>query len=58
MVGKIATGEIEEEKASGKSARGRAGGLKGGQSRSESLTPEKRREIAKLAAESRWKKSK
>jgi hypothetical protein len=33
---------------------GRLGGLKGGQARAESLTPEQRKEIAKKAAEARW----
>jgi hypothetical protein len=37
-------------------ALGRLGGLKGGKARSESLTPERRKEIAKKAAETRWKK--
>jgi len=35
---------------------GRAGGLRGGNARAAKLTPEKRREIAKKAASSRWKK--
>lgn len=35
---------------------GRRGGLKGGKARAESLTPEKRKEIAKKAAQARWKK--
>lgn len=34
---------------------GRRGGLKGGKARAEKLTPEQRREIAKKAAEARWK---
>jgi hypothetical protein len=33
---------------------GRLGGKKGGRARAERLTPEKRREIAKLAAKKRW----
>jgi hypothetical protein len=33
---------------------GRLGGLKGGQARAESLTPEQRKEIAKKAAQARW----
>ena len=36
---------------------GRSGGLKGGKARAASMTPEQRREIAKRAAQSRWKKS-
>lgn len=34
---------------------GRLGGLKGGKARANKLTPEKRKEIARKAAESRWK---
>lgn len=37
---------------------GRRGGLKGGKARAESLSPERRAEIAKKAAEARWKKRK
>lgn len=35
---------------------GRMGGLKGGNARAASLTPERRKEIAKAAAETRWAK--
>ena len=35
-------------------ALGRLGGKKGGKARAEKLTPERRREIAKKAAMSRW----
>jgi hypothetical protein len=35
---------------------GRLGGKKGGKARAEKLTPEQRREIAKIAAGARWKK--
>jgi hypothetical protein len=35
---------------------GRRGGLKGGRARAEILTPERRREIAVKAAQSRWSK--
>jgi hypothetical protein len=34
---------------------GRLGGLKGGKARADRLTPEKRIEIAKKAANARWK---
>ena len=34
---------------------GRLGGLKGGIARANKLSPEKRREIARIAAASRWK---
>jgi hypothetical protein len=36
---------------------GRLGGLKGGKARAESLSPAKRKAIAKKAAEARWKKA-
>jgi len=35
-------------------ALGRLGGLKGGLARAKKLTPERRKEIAKKAAEARW----
>lgn len=34
----------------------RAGGLKGGKARAQSLTAEQRQDIAKIAANARWKK--
>ena len=34
---------------------GRKGGLKGGKARSEKLTPKERSDIAKKAAQARWK---
>lgn len=54
----IATGEIDDTVPSSGplSELGRAGGLKGGDARAASLTPERRREIAQKAAQSRWKK--
>lgn len=36
-------------------ALGRLGGLKGGKARASKLTPEQRKEIAKKAAQTRWK---
>jgi hypothetical protein len=36
----------------------RRGGLKGGKARANALTPERRREIARIAAERRWKDGK
>ena len=35
----------------------RAGGLKGGKARAKQLTPEQRADIARVAAQARWKKS-
>jgi hypothetical protein len=37
-------------------ALGRLGGLKGGKARAQALSARKRKEIAKKAAESRWRK--
>lgn len=54
-VAKIATGEIEEELSP--SPKRAEGGKKGGASRAKSLTEEQRSEIARTAAEARWKKS-
>jgi hypothetical protein len=39
-------------------ALGRLGGLKGGRALAESLTPQRRREIARRAAQARWKRPK
>lgn len=58
----MATGEAPESQPdsseSGKNpaavALGRLGGLKGGAARRDKLSPEKRKEIAKKAADSRW----
>jgi hypothetical protein len=55
-----ATPIVESEYAGGKNPAaivlGRLGGKKGGVARAKKLTPEQRREIAKKAAEARWKK--
>ena len=56
----IATGEVEDKVSEQKrnpKRRGRAGGLKGAAVRARKLTPEQRAEIARIAAEARWKKS-
>ncbi len=54
MIGKIATGEIEDV-ADTKSAAAQLGSL-GGKKRAENMTPERRAEIAKAAAIKRWEK--
>jgi general stress protein YciG len=55
---KIATGEIEEDiDDSGKSKAAVELGRRGGKARAKKMTPERRSEIAKKAAESRWLKS-
>ena len=48
--------EPEAEKNPHAVALGRLGGLRGGKARAERLPPEKRREIARVAARSRWGK--
>jgi hypothetical protein len=52
--------EAEPELVEGKNphavALGRLGGLKGGKARANKLTSEQRKEIAKKAAESRWRR--
>lgn len=56
MVARIATGEIEEPTEDGKNAAAVALGRMGGKARAKKLTPERRAEIAKKAAASRWSK--
>lgn len=55
MVAKIATGEIEDERELSSAAAEL--GRKGGKARAANMTPERRAEIAKKAAEKRWKKA-
>jgi hypothetical protein len=55
MIGKIATGEIEDETEELKSAAAQLGS-KGGKKRAETMTPERRSEIARQAAAKRWSK--
>lgn len=55
MVAKIATGEIEDEREALSSAAAELG-RKGGQKRAANMTPERRAEIARKAAEKRWNK--
>ena len=58
-VAKIATGEIEEDintpESQGKDPAAVSMGKRGGKARAEKMTPERRAEIAKAAAEKRWK---
>lgn len=53
MIGKIATGEAEDERDELKSAAAQLGS-KGGKKRAENMTPERRAEIARKAAAKRW----
>ena len=61
LVGDLATGQATEPAPPTKDERqqaaallGRLGGLKGGKARAKSLTPAKRKAIAKKAAKARW----
>lgn len=57
MIGKIATGEVEDETPDdGKDPAAKAMGAKGGKARAAKLTAEQRSEIAKKAAAKRWEK--
>jgi hypothetical protein len=56
MIGKIATGEIEDEREALSSAAAEMGS-KGGKARAANMTPERRAEIAKAAAAKRWGKN-
>ena len=57
MVGKIATGEIEDiTTEDGKNAAAVALGRMGGRARAAGLSAKKRKEIARKAAEKRWSK--
>jgi hypothetical protein len=53
MIGKIATGEIEDERDPVSSAAAEMG-RRGGRARSVALSAERRREIASKAAHTRW----
>ena len=52
----LATGEASDEPTV-REARARKAGTVGGPARAKALTPEQRADIARLAAEARWKKS-
>lgn len=60
----LATGEVKEKKEETTEKNphaielGRLGGLKGGKARAKKLSAQKRSEIAKKAAQARWKKKK
>jgi len=56
MIGKIATGEIEDERVELSSAAAQLGS-KGGQARARNLTSAERTAIAKKAASRRWEKA-
>jgi len=60
QVAKIATGEIVEDidtpEKEGKDPAAVSMGKRGGKARAQAMTPERRAEIAKKAADSRWKR--
>lgn len=64
LIADVAIGdeELPENQDDGKDpkavAKGRKGGLKGGKARKKKLTPKQRSEIARKAANARWKKKK
>ena len=53
---KIATGEIEETTDDKSKSAAAELGSRGGRKRAETMSPERRAEIARKAAEQRWKK--
>lgn len=56
----IILGDVEDTLSAAKKAapsKRRAGGLKGGKSRAQALSPAERSDIARVAARARWKKS-
>lgn len=56
-IAKIATGEIEDrDQETSKDMAASELGKKGGKARAKKLTPEERSEIARIAAQARWKK--
>ena len=58
LVGDIATGQVEDKVEDGKdpvaAELGRKGGLKGGKSRAANLSPDRKTQIARRAANKRW----
>ena len=57
MVVDIASGEMETPEMSVREKRAAKAGAKGGPARAKALTPTERSEIASVAAQARWKKS-
>ena len=57
LIGRIATGEVEDATDAPSTDHHSRGGKKGGAARAAKLTPERRSEIAKAAAAKRWDKT-
>lgn len=55
LVGDIATGQAVDNPPRAEPPKGRAGGIKGGVIRAQTLSKARRIEIAKKAAKTRWK---
>lgn len=58
MIARIATGEEEETEEKKVSSAAAQLGIKGGKARAKNMSAERRSEIAKKAAEKRWKQPK
>ncbi len=56
LIGDIATGQVEDKNEDGKNASAANLGRLGGAARARALSPEKRAEIARKAAATRWQK--
>lgn len=56
IIGDIATGQIEDKAQDSKPHAAAEMGRKGAAARARKLTAEQRKEIARVAAEARWKK--
>jgi hypothetical protein len=56
MIVDIATGQVVDRESKPKDEAAASLGRKGGKARSDSMSPERRAEIAKKAAASRWKR--
>jgi hypothetical protein len=58
LIGDIATGQVQEPSEDSPTVvRARKGGDVGGRARAAKLTPKQRSEIARVAAEARWKRN-
>ena len=55
LIGDIATGQVEDKEDNGKDPAAAELGRRGGKARAEGMTHERRAEIAKKAAEKRWR---
>jgi hypothetical protein len=57
LIGDILTGQVEDQKVDGKNAAAAELGSRGGNARAAKMTAERRSEIAKKGAKSRWRKA-